>query len=276
VVQETYQLIKESFDKKIAIETDIPDSLSIMGDYTGLNLALMNLCTNARDAMPAGGQLRIEARQEGDTAVLTVADTGQGMDKNTVEKCFDPFFTTKEVGKGTGLGLSTTFGIVKSHDGKIQVSSVLNRGTVFNLRFPMIITEEKEEKKDPSEIVKGSGEKVLVVDDELEMLQAMPDLLESLGYQAETATDGEDALHKYKTWQPDVVLMDISMPGMDGGTCIEKILDYDPDAKTVIVSGYVEEEPYGLDDRRKRFVKGYLTKPVEVNELSALLARLLK
>jgi signal transduction histidine kinase/DNA-binding response OmpR family regulator len=276
VVQETYQLIKESFDKKIAIVTDLPDSLSIMGDYSGLNLALMNLCTNARDAMPAGGQLRLEARQEGDTAVLTVADSGQGMDKDTVEKCFDPFFTTKEVGKGTGLGLSTTFGIVKSHDGKIQVTSTPNKGSAFNLRFPLVIAEKQKERKEPSEVVKGTGERVLVVDDELEMLEAMPDLLEGLGYQAETATDGKDALHKYKTWQPDVVLMDISMPGMDGGTCIEKILDYDPDAKTVIVSGYEEEESYGLDDRSKRFIKGYLTKPVEVNELSALIARLLK
>jgi signal transduction histidine kinase len=140
VIQETYQLIKESFDRNIAIHIHIPASLPIMGDFTGLNLALMNLCTNARDAMPGGGELRIEAGQEGATAVVTVSDTGEGMDKDTAEKCFDPFFTTKEVGKGTGLGLSTTFGIVKSHDGKIEVASEPNKGSVFRLHFPLAIT----------------------------------------------------------------------------------------------------------------------------------------
>ncbi|MBU0987453.1 MAG: response regulator [Proteobacteria bacterium] len=275
VIQETHQLIKESFDKKIDIHIDLPESLPIMGDHSGISQALMNLCTNARDAMPLGGELRIEAKPEGKYALVTVSDTGHGMDKNTVQKCFDPFFTTKEVGKGTGLGLSTTYGIVKSHDGQIRVDSEPDKGSVFKLRFPLAFSDQKEKREFLSEIVRGTGEKILIVDDELEMLKALPVLLNSLGYQAEIAGSGKEAIEMYKTWQPDVVLMDINMPEMDGITCIEKIMEYDSDADIIIVSGYEEEGLNGFKEDKKRYIKGYLTKPVGMNELSALLAQLL-
>ena len=136
VVRETYDLTSHSFDRKINISIDVPDSLFIRGDHSGLSQAFMNLYTNARDAMPKGGKLSIEARKEGDHALILISDTGHGMDKETQARCFDPFFTTKGVEKGTGLGLSTTYGIVKDHGGEIHVSSELNRGTTFKLHFP--------------------------------------------------------------------------------------------------------------------------------------------
>jgi signal transduction histidine kinase len=105
VIKETYRLVKKSFDKRIDVQTDLPDTLPILGDYSGISQALMNLCTNARDALPAGGQLRIQAKQIGNHAELIVSDSGQGMKRKTIEQCFDPFFTTKPIGKGTGLGL---------------------------------------------------------------------------------------------------------------------------------------------------------------------------
>ncbi|MFC1827980.1 response regulator [Thermodesulfobacteriota bacterium] len=275
VIQETHLLIKESFDKRIDIQVDTPESLHIMGDYSGVSLALMNLCTNARDAMPTGGTLRIESKKEGNKAVIIVSDTGRGMDQNTVEKCFDPFFTTKEVGKGTGLGLSTTYGIVKGHQGKIRIDSEPHRGTIFELSFPLVVSLEDIKPEDLSDVVKGNGEKVLIVDDEINLLEGMPDLLKSLGYQAETARNGHEAIDKYKAWQPDVVLMDISMPEMDGITCIEKIAAYDPNAKTVIISGYEENGPSGLNENVKQFIRGYLIKPVGIFELSDILTKLL-
>jgi two-component system cell cycle sensor histidine kinase/response regulator CckA len=143
VIQETYQIIKESFDRNIDIHIDVPELLPIMGDHSGLSTALMNLCTNARDTMPEGGELRINGIRDGDKAVVTVSDTGSGMDKNAVEKCFDPFFTTKEVGKGTGLGLSTTYGIIKSHEGEIRVNSTPNKGSVFKLIFTLSTSYEQ-------------------------------------------------------------------------------------------------------------------------------------
>jgi CheY-like chemotaxis protein/anti-sigma regulatory factor (Ser/Thr protein kinase) len=276
VVQETYQLVKESFDKRIDIRIDVPESLPVIGDHLGLNQALMNLCTNARDSMPSGGELRMEAMQKGDKAVVVVSDTGYGMDKVTVQKCFDPFFTTKEIGKGTGLGLSTTYGIIKNHEGEISVTSEPNKGTIFKVLLPLDISGEQDKQEYMAEIVQGNGEKVLVVDDEMEMLRAMPIILERLGYQAAIANNGKEAIEKYKAWQPDVVLMDISMPEMDGITCIERIADYDPNAKAIIISGYEEDVLKGLDQRKKKFIKGFLVKPFGKYELSASLAKLLK
>ena len=144
VVNETTQLIRESFDKKIEIQIDVADSLFIMGDYSGLTQALMNLCNNARDAMQDGGFLRIETTQEKDKAVLIVSDTGLGMDAETKEKCFDPFYTTKAFGKGTGLGTSIAYGIIKSHEGEIHVDSVLVKGTTFKLTFPFDSSEKQD------------------------------------------------------------------------------------------------------------------------------------
>jgi CheY-like chemotaxis protein len=226
--------------------------------------------------MPNGGDLKMEAMQEGDKAAVVVSDTGQGMDKATVQKCFDPFFTTKEVDKGTGLGLSTTYGIIKNHEGEISVTSDPNRGSIFKILLPLGISTEQDNQKYMTEVVQGNGEKVLVVDDEMAILRAMPDLIESLGYQAAIASNGKEAIKKYKAWQPDVVLMDINMPEMDGIACIEKIVDYDPNAKTVAVSGYEEDLLIDLDERKKKLVKGFLTKPVGIYELSDTLTQLLE
>jgi CheY-like chemotaxis protein len=234
----------------------------------------MNLLTNARDAMPNGGIIKIESRQEEKKAVIKVSDTGEGMSKQTRDRCFDPFFTTKEVGKGTGLGLSTTYGIVKSHEGEITVESEPGRGSIFTLYFPLADIGKPADLEVPSEIVRGSGEHVLVVDDEVEIQIALQDLLECLGYRPLFASKGAEAIQTYETWQPRAVLMDVNMPEMDGITCAEKIMDYDPNAKIAILSGYNSNGPE-LDDKRvDKYIKGYLAKPVDIAELSILLARL--
>ena len=275
VLQDTYQLIQKSFDQKIDIKIDVPESLPIMGDPAGLSQALMNLCTNARDAMPEGGELRIEARKVRDQAALIVSDSGHGMDRETSEKCFDPFFTTKPVGQGTGLGLSTTYGIVKSHQGLITVKSTPDKGTTFKISLPLIDSAEEIKTERAPAINRGSGQRILVIDDKQEILNAMKDLLEGLNYRPILAKSGQEGLDKYKSFHPKIVLLDISMPEMDGFACAEKLLDIDPAAKIGFVSGYEIDELDGLTERIKESIKGYLTKPVELSELSVFLDNLL-
>jgi CheY-like chemotaxis protein len=276
VIKETYDLVCKSFDKKIDIQADFPVSISVMGDPSGLSQIFMNLCTNARDAMPDGGQLRIEARQKGNQAEVIISDTGYGMDKETAEKCFDPFFTTKEGYKGTGLGLSTTYGIVKEHGGDIHVYSELDKGTTLKIYLPLVLAEGEKREETRPEIVRGSGQKILIVDDEEEVLGPMEEMLEGLGYMAATASSGKGAIEKYKAFQPDVVLLDRNMPEMDGITCGRKIIQHNPKAGIVLLSGYDDQGPNGIDSQTREFIKGYLTKPVDMVELSQVLARLLK
>ena len=276
VISQTVQIIRKSFDQKIEILTEYPDHLPIVGDTTSVSQALMNLCTNARDAMPAGGQLTIKAVQEDRRIVVTVSDNGEGMVKETVEKCFDPFYTTKPIGKGTGLGLSTTYGIVKSHEGLISVESQSEKGTAFKIHFPLAQGEEELKPAETPPLARGEGQLILVVDDEPEIQTAMKELLEYLGYKPEFASNGTEGLDKYKKVSPDAVLMDINMPEMDGIACIEEILNYDPDAKISVISGYELGGMNGLGKKAQDSIKDYLPKPVGLGDLSALLTRMLK
>jgi two-component system cell cycle sensor histidine kinase/response regulator CckA len=278
VIEETYRLIRKSFEKKIDIRIDVPDTLPILGDTAGLSQALMNLCTNARDAMPAGGLLRIAAKRIDNHAELIVSDNGQGMTRKTIEQCFDPFFTTKPIGKGTGLGLSTTYGIVKSHEGLIHIESKSKKGTTIKVTFPLAQgAAEIEKPPEPAaEVSYGKGQIVLVVDDEEEILKAMQNLLNGLGYQSAVAGSGNEALDKFSALKPDVVLMDINMPEMDGVVCAEKIFDLDPDAKIAFLTGYEIEGLDEFGDRIKSSVKTCLTKPVELADLSIALTNMLQ
>ena len=217
----------------------------------------------------------MEAKKEGEKALVIIADTGEGMDKDTQERCFDPFYTTKEVNKGTGLGLSTTYGIVKEHGGDIHVYSEMGQGTTFKLYFPLTSSDMHIPEESPAKIVRGKGEKVLVVDDEREMCRVMEELLKRLGYKAAYVRSGNSAIEKYKSWRPDVVLLDRNMPEMDGVSCSEKIMDYDPNAKILIISGYDQDGPSGINGEKKRLIKGYLTKPIEMGRLSEELAQVL-
>jgi signal transduction histidine kinase/ActR/RegA family two-component response regulator len=276
VIGQTFQIIRKSFDQKIEILTEYPVQLPIMGDTTSVSQALMNLCTNARDAMPAGGQLVIKAVQDGRRILVTVSDNGEGMGKETIEKCFDPFYTTKPIGKGTGLGLSTTYGIIKSHEGLISVESQSNKGTTFKIHFPLALGDEEIQPVESPSLARGDGQLILVVDDEPEIQIAMKELLEYLGYKTEFASNGTEGLDKYKSCKPDGVLMDINMPEMDGIACIEEILNYDPDAKISVISGYELGGMNGLGKKAQDSIKDYLPKPVGLGDLSALLTRMLK
>ena len=275
VTEEIYQIIRKSFDQRIDIVLNLPPALFVMGDHSELNLAMLNLCTNARDAMPGGGSLTISAKMTDGMAELLVADTGEGMNAGTLKNCFDPFFTTKEVGQGTGLGLSTTYGIVKNHGGRITARSSPGQGTVFTVKIPLAPPAPEVKAAAPSETPKGNGEKVLVVDDDREFLAAVPPLLEALGYRATVAESPRDALERYRNWRPDAVLMDRNMPAVDGLACAEQIIEIDPAARIAIISGYAEDGPDGLEAHHRDHICGYLTKPVDMVELGRMLHRIL-
>jgi len=198
------------------------------------------------------------------------------MDEKTIASSFEPFFTTKDVGEGTGLGLSTSHGIIQQHKGTVSVTSEPGKGTTFEIGLPLEKTEMTQEPRPDREVVIGKGQKVLIVDDELPTLEALANLINRLGYKAISVDRAVDALNNYNKWEPDIVLMDRGMPEMDGITCIKKIMEMDPKARIVIVSGYEESGENGIDENVRSLIKGYLTKPCGAEELSRMLSRVLK
>lgn len=275
ILKETYNIVQPSFDKRVEIRTDWPDPLPVYAETSSLSQVFLNLCTNARDAMPHGGVLTIEAERKGRKIHVRFIDTGIGMDQATLEKIYDPFFTTKEPGKGTGLGLSTAYGIVKQHGGDIRIVSEPDVGTQFEVILPAPDTATPGKPREMPHIVEGHGQKVLIVDDDETILKPMIELLEGLGYAASAVTDGHQAVHTYTSWRPDAVLLDRSMPGMDGLQTAASILKIDPDAWIILISGYDEHGPDGVDPRIQSSIKGYLTKPFDIGKVSQVLAEVL-
>jgi PAS domain S-box-containing protein len=275
ILEETHELARQSFDRKIELRLELPRTLPVLGDDPALRQVFMNLCTNARDAMPEGGILRLRAEREEERIVVEISDSGTGMDPETRKNCFDPFFTTKEVNAGTGLGLSTSYGIVKNHGGSIRVQSAPGEGTTFQVILPQAGVEPEAAHDHARTItVKGEGRRVLVVDDEEGMACGLEDLLESLGFDTLSATNGRDAIESFRKDRPDLVILDRNMPGMDGVACMEHMLAADPAARVVLVSGYDRDGPHGIDRRTRRAIAGYLTKPIEMSELGRLLEKL--
>jgi signal transduction histidine kinase/pSer/pThr/pTyr-binding forkhead associated (FHA) protein/ActR/RegA family two-component response regulator len=276
VIMETCEIIERLFDKNIEIVLNLGKNLFVKGNRALLGQVFMNLFTNARDAMPGGGRLLVEAKKSRDRVIAKVSDTGHGMDKEILEKIFDPFFTLKEVGKGSGLGLSTTHGIIEQHNGAISVKSQPGKGTTFTIQLQSIRAEKPQEEKPKKELIFGNGQKVLILDDERPALDALSNLTKSLGYEPISIEKPTEALKKYTKMSPDVVLLDRSMPEMDGSTFIMEITKIDPTARIIIISGYEESGPDGLEEGVRKLIMGYLTKPFNVEELSRALAQALE
>jgi PAS domain S-box-containing protein len=271
VLKETHQLCKETFDKKISIRLSGPEFIPMKGNYSELFQVFMNLFANASDAMPNGGILNIDSSVDENQACIVISDKGEGMSKDAVEKCFEPFFTTKSFKKGTGLGLSTAYGTIKKHGGKITVQSELDKGTTFKVYLPLSFYDEEIEQKALNFTKPTLAKKILIVDDEIEICKLIKELLEKLGYMVEYVDSGKAAIEKYQSWKPDAVLLDRNMPGMDGMTCAERIVNYDSGAKILIISGYDANGPTGIAEHQKELIKGYLTKPIHIIELNAQL-----
>ncbi|HEV8483681.1 MAG TPA: PAS domain S-box protein [Blastocatellia bacterium] len=292
LINDIIRTLRDTLPKSIEIEFSTTEDLwPVVGDPTQLHQVLMNLCVNARDAMPHGGKLTIEAdniyldenyagmnveARPGRYVLIGVQDTGSGIPTGTIERIFEPFFTTKEVGKGTGLGLSTALAIVKSHAGFINVYSE-GRGTQFKVYVPAAETGEKlvQPTRDDLVLPTGKGELILIVDDELGILEITKGTLETYGYRVLTANDGTEALAVYAQHKDEirVVVTDVMMPYMDGPATVRALRKMNPRVKVVVSSGLDANdkamESSGLS------VQGFLSKPYTAERLLKILAEIL-
>ncbi len=269
VIDTAFNILSYSIKDDIKIVKDWPEQLMLYGNRTSLLQVIINLCTNARDAMPEGGTLKITAKRENSNIVLVVEDTGCGMDDNVKSKIFDPFFTTKERGKGTGLGLYTIYKIVKEHEGEIEVESVPGKGSVFKVYLPASDITIKQEDRGVS--LKVDGKKVLFVDDDINTLVSMKDLLTLRGYHVDYCFSGREAIEKFFSFKPDIMVIDREMPGMDGMETIKKIFSRDSEAKIILISGYEDSGVNGISDEIREIIRGYMTKPIDINKLCSML-----
>lgn len=247
--------------------------LTVYIDPTQLEQILINLVTNARDAMPTSGMLIIETekvrldeqfqRRHGEPAtgpavMISVSDTGIGMDKKTQDRIFEPFFTTKEPGRGTGLGLSTVYGIVKQNNGFINCYSSPGKGTTFKIYFPLVAATGAIEVEEPVQDLKRGTERILLAEDDESLRTYTKIILEEAGYSVIEATNGAEAVERFRA-QPDAVdllLLDVIMPKKNGREVCEEILRMRPGVRALFTSGYTAEliEQKGMLHGRFHFI----------------------
>jgi two-component system cell cycle sensor histidine kinase/response regulator CckA len=275
-----YRLIGAQFEVRIVKHPDLEIALV---DPTQIQQALMNLCLNAQDAMPEGGTLTIETQnvvideeycrqhpsgKPGQYVMLSISDTGVGMDKATLDRVFEPFFTTKELGRGTGLGLATVYGVVKQHNGFIYAYSEPGNGTVFRLYFPVLIgTAAPPEIRAKESAQKGTGT-ILLADDYDALRETTREMLLSLGYEVICAKNGDEAIELFKqnTDKVNLVLLDVVLPGRSGPEVFSQICSIRPGTKAIFVSGYSGDNAL-LNSAIQKGI-GILQKPFSLNSLS--------
>lgn len=292
LLKEIETIVRGTFPPSIHLQMKISRGLwQVMGNATQLHQVLLNLCVNARDAMPRGGSLSITTAnttldenytrmrpdlRPGRYITITVADTGSGIPPEVIDRVFEPFFTTKEVGKGTGLGLATATGIVKGHGGFMEVASAVGKGTTFRVFLPAAEAPDARHDDDRPALPAGNGELILIVDDEASIREMTKATLEAHGYRAITANDGTEALSQYATHgeKIDVVLTDMMMPYMDGAATIRALENMNPRVTIIASSGMAGSRTKleGLSSR----VKGHISKPYTSEKLLTTLAGVLR
>ncbi|HUC97553.1 MAG TPA: ATP-binding protein, partial [Candidatus Polarisedimenticolaceae bacterium] len=286
LIKELIALITQTFPKTIALSTTLePDLPPVTADQNQIEQALLNLCVNARDAMPEGGRLTIktqsvdgaalrgcDAIKDGQYVCIEVSDTGTGMDESIRKRIFEPFFTTKDVGKGTGLGLSVVYGIVQNHGGFIDVESKPGTGACFRLYLPATSSGVSHEQPivdlDTETIATSNGAAtVLLVEDEQNMLKILERILLQHGYKVLKASDGEKALEIYRCHDQtiDAVLLDMGLPKISGRDVLLEIKNENPNVKIIVASGYLEPELKAEVDRAG--VHHFLHKPYMLDEV---------
>ncbi|MGB7377818.1 MAG: ATP-binding protein, partial [Rivularia sp. (in: cyanobacteria)] len=291
LVGEMKQIVEQTFPKSIIFNGSIPQNVwQIWGDSTQLHQVLLNLCLNARDAMSNGGKLTISTdnividnnyagmhldAKVGSYVVISVSDTGIGIPQELLDRIFEPFFTTKEFGKGTGLGLSTVIGIIKGHNGFINVSSTVSKGTEFEIYLPAANTNAERQ----TEYLKtplGNDELILIVDDEPSVRDITLATLELHNYKVMTANDGIEAIALYAQHKNKIsaAIIDMMMPNMDGATTINTLHKMNPYLRMIAVSGLATSEQVPFDKTSKH--TAFLPKPYTARELLTALHSVLK
>ena len=293
LVSSLEKMLLETFPKSIQMEVGVPaDTWMVSGDPTQIDQVFMNLCLNARDAMPSGGKLTITAEnvyvdekyarinidaEPGRYTVITVSDTGCGIPESIMDRVFDPYFSTKDPDKGSGLGLATAYGIVKKHGGFINIYSEVDKGTTFRVYLPAAEDiQEDYQAEENEEVPRGNGELVLLVDDEDSIRHITKITLENSGYTVITAPDGPDALALYAVERErvKVVIMDMMMPIMDGPTTVRSLRRIDPGVKVIGMSGLRDNEK--LVGSGENGIQAFLAKPYTSEVLLRMINRVLK
>lgn len=282
-IRELRKMLERTIPKMIEIQLSLAENLAtINADATQVDQVLMNLAVNARSAMPDGGRLIFETEnvfldeeyvasylhaEPGQYVLLTVTDTGCGMEAETLEHVFEPFYTKKGIGEGTGLGLSTVYGIVRQHGGHIRCYSEPGHGTTFKIYFPALVSEERLEEEPTRPPPRGGSESILLVDDEEPILDLGSRILTNAGYEVITASNGKEALDIYERRSDEIalVILDLIMPKMGGRQCLEALLDIDPSMKAVIASGYSADAM--TMEIPVSGAKGFIKKPYAIRQL---------
>ncbi len=259
VIRRVENLLIRLIGEDVELKTKLlATELQVLADSVQIEQILMNLATNARDAMPDGGLITIETSlfemgeefmrtygygKPGTYAACTFSDTGVGMDEKTRLKIFDPFFTTKEVGKGTGLGLAMVYGIVKQHNGYINVVSEPSRGTTFTVLLPVTENREIQENAELPAIMRKGNETILLAEDDPEVRNLVTAVLEDSGYAIIPAVDGEEAVRKFMENRDriDMLILDIIMPKKNGKEAYQEIKQMNPGIKALFTSGYTAQ-----------------------------------
>jgi PAS domain S-box-containing protein len=292
IVKEAVKMIRSSLPSSIDIQVDINQDVGlVLADPTNIHQIVLNLCTNASHAIGSKqGRMEIILRQvklstaqvadkhgilPGYFVVLTVKDSGAGMDEKTLSRIFDPYFTTKEQGAGTGLGLAVTHGVVEDCHGFVEVESELGKGSAFHVYLPVLLEENHaNEKEEPAQLAFGN-ERILFVDDEPSIVHISLSILTGLGYSVVAETNSLDALEKfYKDPNHfDLVITDQTMPGLTGSELAKAMLAVRPDLPIILCTGYTsvisEQEALYLGIRR------YVVKPLNTFRISSLVREVL-
>jgi len=284
IVSDMERLLRPLIGENVELVAKLaPDAGYTRADAGQLEQVLMNLVVNAKDAMPEGGSLTIQTEnvliddssrrgqtfiRPGNYVMLSVSDTGMGMDRETQSRIFEPFFTTKEKGKGTGLGLSTVYGIVKQSGGYVMVHSELGRGSTFHIYLPQVEGLAEKQTAPAARAAAGGTETILLVEDEESVRQLVRDTLESKGYKVIDAENGEAGIRAAARHEGriDLVITDVVMPGMGGREMAGEIVKTRPDAKVLYLSGYAEDAI--LSESGIENATAFLQKPFTLQNLS--------
>lgn len=293
LLEDVTAIINETFPKNIEVSLDAaPDTWQISGNYTQMHQVVLNICLNARDAMPKGGRISLTAEnvhgggtQErpagltpGNYILMKIGDTGSGIEPGILDRVFDPFFTTKGPDRGTGLGLATAYGIVNEHGGTIHVESEVGKGSVFYVYLPAVHSgaEEAESMGPEQDSLMGRGETILVVDDEKAILEITSSVLEEFGYVVIMAENGKEALEIVDS-EPgrfDAAIVDMMMPIMNGTEVVKALKEKLPDLRIITVSGYQKE--HELITVEENLVDAFIPKPFSAETLLRTLSGVLR
>jgi len=296
VVRECMKLLRASLPTTIEMQYQTVEDLGlVLADPGQIHQVIMNLCTNAADAMReregelhirlanvdlgAGDTTTVPHLPEGPYVRLSIADTGHGMDQSTMERIFDPFFTTKEPGRGTGLGLSVVHGIIKNHGGGISFTSAPDHGTTFHVFLPRTEQREQPVEETDDTLLPGGGERILFLDDEDDLVLAGQRMLEKLGYEVVAGTDSMEALEVFRV-QPDrfdLVITDQTMPRLTGEKLAREVLKLRPDIPIILCTGLGFGPGSGITEQAARAagIREVMMKPVERREFARIIRRVL-